>query len=260
MDQKTLKKLDVALLAILPVVATALTLGMRLNYLWAILLMFGLPALWLSIRTPRMVLRTAIFAGILSVLFAVILNHIGVVTGSWLVPHSVLPWRLLGTVPLEDFVGSFFAVYGVVICYEHFLDKGRHRLVDRKMKYLLWPIIIAVGAFLGVALGRPGLLEIPYAYAWIGVIFCLLPVVATARYFPRLLSKYIKVGAYFTLLLAVFEYNGLLLGHWVFPGGDTLGWVPYFGFRVPFEEVAFFIVLSVIAILSYYEFFDDDLQ
>lgn len=260
MDPKTLKQLDVALLATLPILATALTLGLRLNYLWAILLLFGLPALWLSFRTPKMVARTALFSGLLVVPFAVVLNHVGIVTGTWFVPESVASLRLLGTVPVEDLVGCFLLVYGSVICYEHFLDKGRHRLVDRKLKYLVWPLVALFTVFLVVAATREDLLNIPYAYAWMGLIFCLLPVVATARYFPRLLSKYIKVGAYFGLLLAVFEFNGLTLTHWVFPGAATLGWVPYFGFRVPFEEVAFFIVLSVIAILSYYEFFDDDLR
>ena len=135
---KLLKKLDLVLLAILPVIAASVTLLLRLNYFWAIILFFGPLALWLSLRTPKMVARTALFAFTFAIPAFFLANYIPVQDSAWYVPTTIFPFRILGTLPLEDFIMVFLLVYNVVICYEHFLDKGRHKLVDRKMKYFVW--------------------------------------------------------------------------------------------------------------------------
>jgi len=55
-----------------------------------------------------------------------------------------------------------------------------------------------------------------------------------------------------------YELTALHLGLWSFPGEHFIGWVDILGYRFPFEEFFFFIVLASIAGLAYYEFFDDD--
>lgn len=257
-NQKFLKKLDIFLLILFPIIATSVTLGLQLNYFWAILLFFGLPAFWLSLRTKKMIARTALFSLAFTIPFAIVMNYVAVQDSSWYVPTTVFPFRLLGNLPIEDIILGFLLTYVVVICYEHFLDKGKHNLIDKKMKYFVWPFGLLLIVFFALFVTHPELLKIKYAYFWIGTIFLALPIISTLSIFPKLLSKYLKVGSYFAILLAIFEYTGVSLNQWIFPGKNFVGWVSYFGYKIPVEEFVFWIFLSVIGILSYYEFFDDD--
>ncbi len=126
------------------------------------------------------------------------------------------------------------------------------------MKYLAWPLIILLLVFFAALIIKPSLLVIPYAYLWIGIVFALLPTITFLSFFPRLLSKYVKTASYFFLLSILFELTGLQLNQWNFPGSNFIGWVELFGRRFPFEEFFFWFVMTAIAVLCYYEFFDDD--
>lgn len=257
-NQKFFKKLDIVLLILFPIISVALSLALKANFLTSTLLFFGLPSLWFSLRTPAQVKKTFLFALIFSIPFVIFTDYIAVSDRSWFVPSTVFPVRLLGLVPIEDLIWAFFLVYSVVIFYEHFLDKGKHELVDKRMKYLFWPLITLLLVFFITLFTRPELLVIPYAYLWIGVILILLPSITFLSFFPRLLSKYVKTASYFFLLALLFELTGLELNQWTFPGNNFIGWVELFGYRFPFEEFFFWFVMSAIGILSYYEFFDDD--
>ena len=72
-----------------------------------------------------------------------------------------------------------------------------------------------------------------------------------------MVSKYIKVGSYFFVYYLIYEITGLQLGWWIFPG-KYLAWVSVLGVNFPLEELFFWIVLTSISILSYYEFFDEN--
>jgi hypothetical protein len=205
-----------------------------------------------------MIARTALFSAIFITPVVFVLNYLAVRDNSWYVPTSVFPFRLLHDLPIEDAILGFMLTYSVVICYEHFLDKGKHHLIDQKMKYLIWPIGLLLIVFFALFVTHPEYLKLNYAYFWIGTIFLILPIISTLSIFPKLLSKYLKVGSYFAILLAMFEYTGISLNQWIFPGKNFIGWISYFGYKIPIEELIFWIFLSVIGILSYYEFFDDE--
>ncbi|MDP3901905.1 MAG: hypothetical protein Q8Q37_02955 [bacterium] len=258
MNESLLKKLDIVLLIFFPVLAVVLSLAIRANFLISTLLFLGLPSLWLSIRTPSTILKTLIFSLIFSIPVGIILDYIGTLSGSWLVPVTVLPFRFFDIVPIEDLVWFFFLIYNIIIFYEHFLDKGREQLVDRRMKYLIWPLIVIFITFLIIWLINPGLLMMRYAYLWILIIVSILPSITFLSFFPRLLSKYVKTAAYFFLIALLFELTGLELGQWAFPGDNFVGWVELFGYRFPFEEFFAWFIMAAICVLSYYEFFDDD--
>lgn len=135
-NQKFLKKLDIFLLILFPIASVVLSLTFSVNFLVSILLFFGLPSLWLSFRTWSQVSKTFLFSLILSVPLGIFIDYIATIDNSWFVPISVFPFRLFGVVPIEDLIWGFFLIYSIVIFYEHFLDKGKHELVDRRMKYL----------------------------------------------------------------------------------------------------------------------------
>jgi len=54
------------------------------------------------------------------------------------------------------------------------------------------------------------------------------------------------------------KVTALQLGWWDFPGSNFIGWVSIFNIRFPLEELIFWLFLFAMAILTYYEFFDDD--
>lgn len=257
-NQKFLKKLDIILLILFPIVAVILSLALKANFFTSILLFFGLPSLWLSIRTPSQIKKTFLFSLILSLPLGIFIDYIATLDGSWFVPITIFPFRLFGVVPIEDLIWGFFLIYNIVIFYEHFLDKGKHELVDTRMKYLIWPLIILMLIFFSLLFTKPELLIIPYAYFWLGTFLFILPTITFISFFPRLLSKYVKTASYFFLLAVLFELTGLQLNQWTFPGQNFIGWVELFGHRFPFEEFFFWFVIGAISVLSYYEFFDDD--
>ncbi|MBI3458894.1 hypothetical protein HY061_01365 [Candidatus Azambacteria bacterium] len=187
-----------------------------------------------------------------------IVDYLGVMDHSWFYPTTMFPFRLFGVGLIENLIFGFLFIYNNVIFYEHFLDKGKHELIDRKMKYLIWPLIVLMLVFFTILFIKPELLVIPYAYFGIGIILLFLPAITFLSFFPRLLSKYIKTASYFFLLTILFEFTALHLNQWTFPGNNFIGWVELFGYRFPFEEFLFFFCIASISFLSYYELFDDD--
>jgi len=54
-----------------------------------------------------------------------------------------------------------------------------------------------------------------------------------------------------------FEITALKLDQWRFLG-EYLGLIPLFGVYIPYEEFFFWIIMSTIISLTYYEFLIDD--
>lgn len=122
----------------------------------------------------------------------------------------------------------------------------------------MWPLSAILFIFILFVRQSPTLLNIPYAYVWLGLVTTLLPGMLFLNFFPNFLSRYVKVSAYFFILSILFELTALELGQWSFPGTTFIGWVDILGYRFPFEEFFFWFLLAVTAILSIYEYFDDD--
>ncbi len=252
-----LKKIDLALLIIFPLISAGISLYFKTNFLTSILLFFGLPSLWFSYRTPHKSLKTLIFASIFTIPMVLLIDYLAGGDMSWYVP-TIFSFRILGIIPIEDFFFGFGMAYYTVIFYEHFLDKGKHNLIDKNMKYVIWPLIILMVTVISSYLFLNKPLVIPYAYFWMGIFLIILPCTAFLSFFPKLLTKYIATGSYFFLLYFILEFTALQLNQWSFPGNNFIGWVEIFHYRFPFEELFFWIGLSTISILSFYEFFDDD--
>ena len=78
------------------------------------------------------------------------------------------------------------------------------------------------------------------------------------RAHPKLLHRFLKVGAYFTYVFILYEVTGVALGQWYFPSTQFIGWVQLFGQRFPFEEFVSWILIGSMTCLAWYEHFDDD--
>lgn len=255
---RMLKRADILVLIVPPFIAAAFSLIFRVQYLSAILLFFLPLACWFSYRTPRACAKSGLFSIIVSLPLLIVVEYIALLDHAWWVPQSFAPFRILGIVPLEDCILALLFTYLVILVYEHFLDKGKQELIDRRMKYFIWPLVVILIPFFTLAYTNPGLFTFRYAYLWTGIVFGAVPVLAFLLLFPRLISRYAKVGMYFFLLLLLFELVGLSLGHWEFPQSHFIGWVVLGSIRFPIEELIIWMGLSSVAILTFFEFFDDD--
>lgn len=253
-----LKKIDILFLAILPVAAALIALIFRTNYLVTTLLFFGLGSIWFSYRTPNRILRTALFSLLLAFpLGTVVLDYILVSNNAWWSP-TIFSSRLFGILPYEDLIWGFLQSYFVIILYEHFFEKGRHQLVGSHFRHFIFFLFAILTVFFLAFFLKPEILKIPYAYFWIGITFFILPSITFLVRFPKIIPKFIKLSCYFFLLHVVFEFTALELGNWVFPGIDYIYVIDIGKFHVPIEEIIIWWGLFIIAILSWYEFFDDD--
>ncbi len=252
----TSKLFDGLILVTLLILAPVVSYLYKLPLLGSIVLFYGLPALWLSFRIPGCAKRAAIFSIIGTVLFFV-LDYVAVTDGAWWV-STIFKFRLLGILPIEDSIWFFAGSYLVVMFYERFDDKWPHRIKKTKIKYL--PIIVGLItlAFIGSLLFYPKLLAIPYAYFWIGLIFSLVGTFIIMLRYPRLRRKLWRTNLYLFALQLPFEIIALKIGQWSFPGHNFIAWINIAGVRFPLEELIVYISMTGVALLVYYEFYDDD--
>ncbi len=191
------KKLDIFLLIIFPIFSVLISLALKANFLTSILLFYGLPSLWLSLRTPNRVAKTLIFTSLLTPPFGLIVDYIETINHSWFIPQTSFSFRVFGVIPIKDLIWGFFVVYSTIIFYEHFLDKGKHQLVDKRLKLLIWPLFSALTIFLVTLSSKLDIFIFRYAYLWLGLLLVFLPSITFLSFFPRLISKYIKTASYF---------------------------------------------------------------
>ncbi len=250
--------LDILVMVLLPAVSAGFSFAMKANYLISTLLFFGLPALWCSLSARDRLGKVALFSLLFSFPFTLLVDYLGAFNGAWWIPHSLFPWRLFRIIPVESFFWGFLYVYAVIIYYVHFLDKGKPVILATRMKYLLSLELLLLMIFFLTLWFKPSLLKIKFAYFWIGTILVFLPAFVFLSFYPEQIFKFFKCVAYFFYLTATFEYTALRLGQWFFPGEEFIGWIKFFGYRIPVEEALFWFILSPMGILSYYKYFDDD--
>lgn len=102
------------------------------------------------------------------------------------------------------------------------------------------------------------LLHVEYFYLKTGIVVALIPLVFVLTFFPVLWKKCFATVIYFSPLFIAFELSGLYANQWEFNEGKFIDLVGISGLRFPIEELAFWIILGPVWILSYYEYFADD--
>jgi hypothetical protein len=251
------KKSEIILLILLPSISFLLALIFKPNFFTLNLLFFGPLAVWLSFLESKKIKKIFLFS-LISIPLGIFIDYVGVASRSWIVPKTIFSFRLFRMIPIEDLIWAFLIAYTIIIFYEHFLDKGQEKPINKKIRYLLWLVSVLLASFLIILCLAPGILAIKYAYLWLGVIFVLIPPVVFLLSFPKLFSKFAKTAVYFFLFNFLFEFAVLKLGYWQFPGKNFIGWVDFLGYRFPFEEFFFLILIGAFTVLTYYEFFADD--
>lgn len=251
------KTYDLVLLIILPIISLFISLVFKVNFLISILLVFGIPSVYLTFRTKRSIKKPAIFP-IIFVPLGIVVDCLVHLDKSWYIPETVFSFRIFNILPLENIIWGYFLGYFIVIFYEYFIDKEKDTPFDKKTIILLSFSFLSLLIFLIFFYTNFIVLHISFFYLIVGIILILLPIILFLSFFPKLILKFILAGAYFSSLLLLFEIISLKLGFWVFPGENFVFWVKIFGQRFPFEELFFWIILIPITALCYYEFFADD--
>ncbi len=255
--QKRKETIELTIFLLWPIIAAVSSFATKANLLASVLIFYGLPSLYLSYKMKENIKNAAIFSLIAGILPVIMIDYLGHITKAWVVPVSILPWRVFGVVTLEVIVWSIGALYVTVMFYEYFLERHiTHKLVTPRLKYLLIIIIALFSVFLAKVLTSPQAVHIPHFYMWFGLIFILLPIIAEGVNSPQHLTKFFKAQAYFFYLNVIYEITALKQGWWFFPGQEFIGWVSISGVTFPLEELFFYIMLMVLALLTYFEFFE----
>lgn len=252
------KKRDMIFMIFFPILAVALSLLLKTNFLLSTIFFFGFPAVYLSYKKRKAIKKSLIFAFLFSIPFTIIINLFAVNDQSWYVPITVFKLRILNLVPIEDLIWGFLLVYFVIIFYEYFLDKKVQKEKQNKKFVYFFGILNLLLALCLLIFALIPSLRLPYFYLWGGICLLLVPTILFLTSFPNFISRFVKVGIYFFGVFLLLEITGLQRNQWVFPGKNFIGWVTLFGHSFPFEEFLFFISLAAVAVLSYYEFFSDD--
>lgn len=254
------KKFDAVMIAVWPVVAALLSLYMEVGYLGSIVMFFGIPSLYLSMREPGFVKKASIFSASLAIPVALLADGAFHATKTYIIHSTVFDFRVFGLFPVESFFWGFLGAFFPVMVYEYFLhDHAEKKVLYPRMKYILGlSVLVTLSTFFIFGL-LPQNFYLGYAYVIIGSVLVLLPVVIELYEHPQVLKKFSLVGAYFFVLAFLYELTALKLGLWEYYTEYTsfLGWVTVGGVKFPYEEVIFWFTLLSFAVISIYDLVDD---
>ena len=254
------KKFDLIILLVFPIIGVIISYLFNINAFGSVLIFFGLPSLYLTIRASKYSKRALVFSFLASIFLMIIIDYIAHLTGQWIIPNSILP-RIFDYVTIEVIVWCILNCYFVVMFYEYFVHHHfTKQLWSQKIRYLFIGGLSLFILFLFVYNFFPAYLQIPFFYFWFGIILILIPVILQFFTHPKFISKFLETAAYFFYLTLTYEITALQLGWWDFPSEKFIGWVSIFDIRFPLEELIFWLILFAMGILTFYEYFDDDEQ
>lgn len=247
-------RLDVLAVLAFPILASALSFLFKANAFTSVLLFFGLPAAYISARNHTYIKKAVVFSICTSLPAIVVIDYIAHATGQWLIPNSILPWRLFGYVSIEVLVWAFLNFYAVIVFYEFFLSHHHtKRLWNHRGKQLLLLILGVTLLFLTLFFVYPTALLLPYFYLLFGVILVLLPTLKELSGHPKLIRNFFITAVYFFYLSFLYEITALKLDWWRFPSTEFIGSVTLLNVSFPFEELIFWLFLFSMAVLTFYE-------
>ena len=254
---KKRERIDLTLILIWPIIASLISISLKVNLIISVLIFYFIPSLLLSLRIKKEIKKAALFS-FLSIPVYIALETLGTISNIWTI-NTIFQFKIFGST-IEGILWDFFAFYFAIMFYEYFLDKHiTKKLYNPHLKYLLILVLSLFSVFLFTYLGFPYLLNINYAYLIIGIIFIFVPILLEIFTYNKLIKKFLFVSAYFFYFNFIYEITALKLSWWSFPvNGQFIGWISILGINFPFEELFFFILLGIAAALSFFEFFDDD--
>jgi len=183
---------------------------LNINAFGSVIVFFGLPSLYLTLRAIEYSKKAIMFSIITSFPLIIIIDYIAHTTKQWLIPNSILPFRVFGVVTIEVILWAILNLYLVIMFYEYFLDKHiTKKLWHPHMKYLVAVSLFLFILFITLYFYSPLFLNIPYFYLFWGTILLLTPIVIQMVTRPKMNMKFLKTAAYFFYLTFIYESYGI---------------------------------------------------
>lgn len=212
------------------------------------------PAVLVAVGRPRIILPALAFSLAIGAPSIVWIDELGSRGGQWAIvdPLSLeLPLIGASVQSLSWAVAHFFSS---IVAWEKI--KGPTSIPRPSLPRIGLCVTWAWGllaAFLVVKTWFPHWLLVPYFYCWFGVVLILAPVIVTCLAKPCLVRPLAILAVLGLVWKTAYEIAALRNEWWRFPG-EFVGWVAPFGYRIPIEELVFWIVLFSPAIAVFWEF------
>ena len=218
----------------------------------------ALPSIYLVYRRRSIFLPALAAALLFGLLYGVSFDYIVEVSGEWIFPRSsefYTPNLYLNVVSGDVLNWFFWWVFLIVAYYESFVDRKNRKYVRGARGKHVAAILFGIAGLVLITALRTKI-AIPYSYTVLGA-WALVPVIVLAFRRQYDLSRLLKSMPYLMLVFASMEILALLYGYWAFTG-EYVGAVSFFGRRLPFEEIVYWILGSAVILISYHELFLDD--
>lgn len=255
------KRTSLVLLFLWPILASIISFLINANFFISTILFVGIPAIFLSFLNKKKVKKLTVFSLIFAIPISIILDYIMEATGGWYVPHSIFgSLRLFNFITIDLIIWGILEAYFILIFYETFLDKHcTPKLYYPNLKYLFIILYIALGVFILIYMFNPAILHINFFYLKMGIILAMLPPAAVLFKLPKFWNRFLNIAVYFFIFNFIYEVTAVKLGQWSFPAEHQLiGIVQFMGARFAFEELLFWMMLTAMSVVAFYEVFDDD--
>jgi hypothetical protein len=255
-----MKKVDISLLILFPILALIITIFCKTNLLESTLLFFGVPSLYLIIRDPNILKKSFIFSFIFFLAMCPFLDALGTLDKAWSIP-TIFHFKFFGISTVENYIFGFFWILIATLFYEHFFEKGKWKeKISKNIRYLIAIAIFLISVLTVFFFYNLQLLTITYFYLWASLIFVLPPLILFLYLHPKFLRNFLLLSIYFFFLLFLFEIGALHNAQWAFPGRHFIGFVEIFNYKFPIEEFVFWMILCTPSLICYYEFFADGVK
>lgn len=219
-----------------------------------------LPSIVLALDRPGIVPSALVFSVVVGGVSICWIDDLAARNGQWLVVDPV-PARL----PLVDASAQsiFWAVahfFISVLAWERIMGRtSGHRPNIRRIIVASGAALAVLAVFLAARSAAPDWTSIPYFYLGFGTGLILVPVVVACVRRPELLRPLALLGVLGFYWKACYEIAALRNDWWRFPG-EFIGWVELPGYRIPAEELVFWILLFSPAIAVFWEFWSGPSQ
>ncbi|MBI3027739.1 hypothetical protein HYY70_06540 [Candidatus Woesearchaeota archaeon] len=255
-----MKTKDLLIVCLIPLIIfiAVFLFDLKINYFESLLLVFGVPSFYLSVKNRDKIKKVALFSLSLSIPTALIFELVVFGDNGWSVPSSILPYRLFGFSPIENYIWMFITIYIIILFYEHFCNKKYSNKISGKFKIMNYLMYSAALANLILFFTAPSLIRIPYSYLWLSIIFFAIPTILFISSYPYFIVTFLKTQVFFFYVHMIFELIAMKLNHWVYTGTHFIGWVTILNLKFPLEEFFFVIMLGAFETCTYYEFFTND--
>ena len=214
------------------------------------------PAALLALERPRIIVPALAFSLAIGAPSIVWIDELGSIGGQWeiVAPLPVeLPLIGVSVQSLSWAVAHFFSS---VVAWEKI--KGTTSIARPSLRRVglcaawAWGLL---AVFLAIKAWFPAWLQVHYFYLWFGLLLILAPVVVSCLAKPRFVRPLVILAVLGLFWKTAYEIAALRNEWWRFPG-EFVGWVAPFGYRIPIEELVFWIVLFSPSIAVFWEFWN----